>query len=116
VIASAEYRFHLPRAFDMQPTPTQVFGRPFRVAPDRMLGRPDWDLVLKAFVDGARALSNDRFSFEQNETLIGTGIGLELQLKQNFNFQVYWGVALTDVEEQWDAGDNRFHFIFTAMY
>lgn len=118
VIASAEYRFHLPRALDIQPTPRHVFGRPFRVAPDRALGRPDWDLVFKGFVDGAQVVNQSPESFEQgDETLVGTGVGLELQVLQNFNFQVYWGLALTDVESaDWQAGDNRFHFVFTALY
>jgi hemolysin activation/secretion protein len=116
LVGSAEYRFHLPRAFDMQPTPPRVFGSPFRVAPDRPLGRPDWDLILKTFVDAAAVHSNDRFSFERDETLVGTGLGLELQVKQNFNFQVYWGIALTDVPGLWEAGDNRFNFVFTVLY
>lgn len=116
IIGSAEYRFHLPRALDIQPTPKQVFGRPFRVAPDRPLGRPDWDLIFKGFIDAAQVVNNSRQSFEDDQSLVGAGVGVELQLKQNFNFQVYWGVALTDVPGEVDAGDNRFHFIFTVLY
>jgi hemolysin activation/secretion protein len=116
VIGSVEYRWHLPRALDLQPTPKQVFGRPFRVAPDRPLGRPDWDLIFKGFVDAGQTINNDRMNFEQDETLVGTGLGLELQLYQNINLQAYWGVALTDVKGEVDAGDNRFHFVFTVLY
>lgn len=116
IIGSAEYRWHLPRALDIQPTPARVFGNPFRFAPDRPLGRPDWDLIFKGFVDAAQVVNNGRQSFENDETLVGTGLGIELQLKQNINLQAYWGVALTDVKGEVDAGDNRFHFVFTVLY
>lgn len=122
VIGSAEYRFHVPRAFPVQPDPTQtpLFGKPFRRAPQAPFGRPDWDLIFRGFVDVARVMQTDRLPFERNNTLVGTGIGVEFQLYQNFTARVDWGIALNDVDssdqELTQAGDNRFHFVFTASY
>ena len=122
VIGSAEYRFHYPRSLPVQPDPSQtpLFGRPFRRSPQAPFGRPDWDLIFRGFVDVARVLQTDRLPFERHNTLVGTGVGVEFQFLQNFTARVDWGVALTDVEstdeELTQAGDNRFHFVFTASY
>lgn len=117
VIASAEYRFHLPRALAIQPDPTKtpLFGRPFRFSPEQRYGRPDWDLILKGFVDAARVWNSDRLSFERDETLIGTGIGAELVFRRNLNVRVDWGFALEDAADV-DAGDNRVHISATLLY
>ena len=51
-IASAEYRFHLPRSLPIarEPLDLPVIGD-FRAAPQQVYGRPDWDFVIRAFVD-----------------------------------------------------------------
>jgi len=114
IMGTAEYRFHIPRALGIQPTSTLLGGN-FRYAPDRPFGRPDWDLVFKGFCDAARVINHDHLSFEHNATLIGVGVGLELDFKQNVNIQAYWGQALTDISGLVDEG-NRFHFVFTVLY
>ncbi|MEX0887147.1 MAG: ShlB/FhaC/HecB family hemolysin secretion/activation protein [Phycisphaeraceae bacterium] len=117
LFATAEYRLHLPRLLHPRdPDETPVFGRPFRVAPEAVYGRPDWDLVLRGFVDVGRVWTNDRRSaFEANETLVGTGVGLELLLKHNLSLRGDWGVALRDAGRN-DAGHNRLHFVLTVLY
>lgn len=116
LILSAEYRFHLPRIFGLEaPRRTQLFDRPFRVAPESVYGRPDWDLILKAFVDYAHMDVTDELAFETDENLLGTGLGLELALKNNVNFRAEWGFALEDAGRT-DAGDSRFHFVLTLLY
>jgi hemolysin activation/secretion protein len=115
-IASAEYRYHLPRRWSPRdPSGTRVFGRPFRWAPDRPGGRPDWDLILKGFVDGGRAMNSDRLSFEENETLLGAGVGVEVQFMRNVNLRLDWGFALKDARDV-EAGDNRLHFVGTLLW
>ena len=116
LILSAEYRFHLPRIFGIEaPRRTQLFDRPFRVAPEAPYGRPDWDLVFKAFVDYAFMDVTDEFAFETDENLMSTGLGLEVALKNNVNFRAEWGFALQDAGRT-DAGDSQFHFVLTFVY
>ncbi|MCB9845589.1 MAG: ShlB/FhaC/HecB family hemolysin secretion/activation protein [Phycisphaeraceae bacterium] len=117
VVASAEYRFHVPRAFDVDPNPTNsIFGRPFKVAPQEVWGRPDWDLVLSAFVDIARTMNSDKLGFEADETLVGAGVGAEVSIYRNVFVSVDWGFALSDVGDEVDSGDSEFHFILTLLY
>ena len=67
---TAEYRYHVPRAFAIEEEPRQLFGQPFRYAPQYVYGRPDWDLILKAFVDVGFVEINDPLFFEvDDETL-----------------------------------------------
>ncbi|MEM8739440.1 MAG: hypothetical protein AAGG38_13335 [Planctomycetota bacterium] len=118
-IATGEYRLHLPRLF--APTPgqqrpvTQFFGEPFRTFPQEPYGSADWDLVAKAFIDVGRSLQNDRETFEDNETLIGVGAGVDLLLKRNANLRIDYGVALEDAVNT-TAGSQQFHFSFTLLY
>lgn len=119
LIATAEYRLHIPRLF--APTPgqqrpvTQAFGQPFRTFPQEPYGTADWDLVAKAFIDAGRSLNNDREFFEQNETLVGAGVGIDLLFKRNANFRIDYGVALEDAADT-TAGSSQFHFSFTLLY
>lgn len=116
VVVTAEYRFHVPRAFGVQaPRRTELFDRPFRVAPEAVYGRPDWDLILRAFVDYAYVDVTDELAFESDDTLMSTGIGIELALKNNINFRADWGMALQDAGGT-ESGDNRFHFVLTLLY
>ncbi len=120
VVASAEYRFHLPRSFSSEPDPKKLkyFGT-FRVAPQQAYGRPDWDFIPKAFVDVGYAASNDKLFFERDDALIGAGVGIEFQLKQYLNMRIDWAVALKSIDdpaEPVSAGSNRFHLSFTVLY
>lgn len=117
IIARFEYRYHVPRAFAIDPEPEELFGEPFRTAPQYVYGRPDWDLILKGFFDVARVTLNDRLSFEKNETLIGAGIGAEFIFKRNFNVRLDWGFALDDVTTaRVDSGSNRLHVVATILF
>lgn len=118
-VARGEYRFHLPKALRPQSTPAELpmFGRPFRVAPQHTFGNPDWDLQLKAFVDWGMVENNDRLEFEEDETMLGAGLGLELQVLSNLHFRAEWGRALESVRsEEIDAGNEEWHLGVTLMY
>lgn len=116
LILSAEYRFHLPRIFGIEaPRRTQLFDRPFRVAPEAVYGRPDWDLIFKAFVDYAFMDVSDELAFETDENLMSTGLGVEVALKNNINFRAEWGFAMQDAGRT-QAGDSEFHFVLTLVY
>jgi len=114
VIGTAEYRFHLPRMLSPGETGS-LLGREFAYRPSNELARPDWDLILKAFVDAASVNINDRRGFERNEDLVGAGVGVELQLARNLNLRLDWAAALKSVEDD-DAGDDRLHFVGTILY
>lgn len=116
IMFTAEYRFHLPRVLMPQnPETTPFLGKPFRFAPEQRYGRPDWDLIFRGFVDAARITNNNKQSFESDETLIGAGVGAELQFRQNVSLRVDWGFALRDAAGT-NAGDNRVHFVGTILY
>ncbi|QYK48778.1 MAG: ShlB/FhaC/HecB family hemolysin secretion/activation protein [Phycisphaeraceae bacterium] len=117
IIGTVEYRFHLPRALSIQPEPSRLFGREFRMRPQQQFGRPDWDLVLRAFVDAAHVVNSDREDYEKDESLIGAGLGAELLLYQNLSARMDWGMALDEVDNQnVKRGSNRFHFVFTILF
>ena len=112
---TGEYRFHLPRVLPFQPEPKTVFGRPFKVAPQGPFRRPDWDLILRGFADFGFTNNQSALSFEDSETLIGAGVGVELQIKRNLNVRLDWGFVLNEAGDN-DSGDNRLHFVMTLLY
>lgn len=127
IIGSLEYRFHLPRALGVTDAPGMfmgrkmgLFGQDFRWQPQQPFGRADWDLIFRGFLDAARSKNGEGLAItEENFTLVGTGIGAELQFKRNLTMRVDWGIALHDVDDpgnEVDAGDNRVHFSLTVLY
>lgn len=116
VVASAEYRFHLPQALGFDPNPGEFWGKPFRYRPQQPYGRADWDLVLKGFFDIGRTINSDRKSFESDETLIGAGVGVEFLFRRNLTLRLDWGFVLDEIENKADAGDNRLHFVGTILF
>lgn len=121
-VGSVEYRLHLPRLFDPYDergeTPPTVFGSPFRMRPQTRYARPDWDLIGKVFLDAGTAENADRQPFESDETLISTGLGIELFVGKNINLRVDWGVVLSEVEEPTHVtpGSSRVHFVVTVLF
>ena len=113
-----EYRFHVPQIFGIQQEPAHlpVIGD-FRLARPRVFGQPDWDLILRAFVDGARVLQSDRAPFEENDTLLSVGFGAEVRIWRNVFGRFDLGMALRDSDAIGvDAGDTEAHFSVTTMY
>jgi len=117
LIFTAEYRFHVPRALRPSQEPGSLFGDTFKWRPQYVFGRPDWDLMLRGFVDiGANYHSDEIEAFENNEVLLGTGVGAELTIKRNISLRLDWGIALNNVEDEANSGDNRLHFVGTLLY
>lgn len=116
VILSAEYRFHLPRIFAIDPDPGMLFGQPFRYAPQQVYGRPDWDLIFRGFVDYGRTWLTDSLNFEEEFDLASAGVGVELLVKRNVNVRVDWGFVLQDVKNRAEEGDDRVHIVATFLY
>ena len=117
----------------IKPRPTQLpWIGDFRVAPQQVYGRPDWDLVLRGFVDGGQTVSNKRYlnqsAQEINQTLVGAGVGLELVFKGRVRARVDWGrglyqnrdclnpaAAVCQTEDDIDP-KGQLHFLFSVIY
>src|SRR6185503_13152154 len=95
----------------------KIFGEPFKWAPQQAYGRADWDLILRGFCDVGRTIISDSPLAEQEETLIGAGVGAEFVFKRNLSVRVDWGIALEEVESSGvSAGSNRFHIVATLLF
>lgn len=117
VIGNLEYRFHLPRIFKPRSADTGLLGQKFRWAPQQVYGMPDWDLMLRAFLDYGHTSNSDIQSYESNHTLVGSGVGFELMLRRNFNLSVDWGFALQGLaEEDVHTNSNRLHIAATIIF
>ncbi len=120
VFGTVEYRFHLPNALPESDNAPTVFGRPFRVVRDSEGLPPDWDCILKAFVDAGYVSSSRALGFENEESLLSVGLGLEVRLASNFSFRTDWGVVLdeirSDTPDPTTEGTQRWHFVFTLLY
>ena len=117
VMGSAEYRLHVPRLFypEAEPREAPVVGH-FRTSPQYVFGRPDWDFVVRAFFDAAWVKDADRFSFEPNDALLGTGGGVELQLMRNFSVRYDVGVSLKSVDALQEALNVEHYVVVTLLY
>jgi hemolysin activation/secretion protein len=118
--ATAEYRYHFPRSLAPGEPVRGLFpDQPFRARPQQWLSRPDWDLIFRAFIDAGIAENIDKEAFENDTTLVGAGVGVELAIKRNFNVRVDWGFALHDEETADDAvtsGSSQVHLVFTLVF
>jgi hemolysin activation/secretion protein len=118
LLGRAEYRLHVPRLFRPDPVPLRVPGiGAFRVHPDSVFGRADWDLVMRIFSDAALGLASDPSDLddESDETLLSVGAGLELQVLRNLNLRLDAGHVLSSVGSS-EAGDTRAHLMATVLY
>ena len=117
VIGSAEYRIHLPRLLmPGEPTPPMPGVGRFKLRPQHVYGQPDWDFIVKGFVDAANVALVDRNDFdERNESLVGLGLGAELHVKRNFQARVEVAWPQRRLSEI-DTDGPELHALFTVMY
>jgi hypothetical protein len=117
LVGTAEYRFHVPRAFAFEPEPKEFLGQPFRRAPQQVYGPVDWDLILRPFLDAAAVHGNAGAGLpSQDETLVGAGVGIELQYRRNITVRLDWGDPLRSIPGVVNAGASRLHFVLTLLY
>ena len=115
---TAEYRFHLARFLSVEPNPSnfKLLGEPFRLTPEQPYQRPDWDLILRGFVDAGQVLRSRRVTGEYNNTLASAGAGAELQVRQNIDLRGDWGLVLSGLGTRVKVGSSRFTLIVTLLY
>ena len=117
ILAKVEYRYHIPRAFAVNPEPMELFGGQFRAAPQHVYGRTDWDLMLCAFFDYGLLMQSDPLFYENNDTLMGAGVGLEFLFRTNFRFRLDWGFPLQDLPAAGvEVGDERVYVSGTFTF
>jgi hemolysin activation/secretion protein len=112
----AEFRLHLPRLLPAREEPIQLpFGRTFYASPPHAYGQPDWDFIVRPFIDGATLFNNDHVAGEKSRyDLIGTGLGVELQLWNNLIVRGDWGRAQHGASDT-HTGHDSFYFSFTFV-
>jgi hemolysin activation/secretion protein len=117
LLMTGEYRLHLPQILGIDANPTPIFGmgEPFRLRPQFGYGSTDWDLILRAFVDVGRVENVDRLSFENDDTLIGAGIGVQLQILRHLDLRLDLGFPLRGLEGR-DIDDHRLSFVGTIAF
>ena len=129
-MASVEYRCYLGRllkptremnvAVGSKISSHSQFGNPFRFRPKETYGRPDWDVILRAFADGGQLFHNRAVSTETDRGVASAGVGLELQIKRNLNLRLDYGFVLLSQTENLtkpiDYGDSRVHFSATLAW
>ncbi len=126
VLGTFEYRFHLPRALPVSRRPLQLpLIGDFRVSPQQVYGRPDWDLMLRAFVDAGRAIRTDSSqsgadALEFDQTLVGAGVGAEFVFRSNLRLRADYAFALKDtsgdINNPAQVGDSALHVLFSLLY
>jgi len=101
----------------------------FRVSPQQVYGRPDWDLILRGFVDAGYAVRNECGSAcgesdpEFNSFLVSAGVGLEARFRSNLLLRFDWARGIHESSSN-DNGDGKleidpsgkFHFLFSISY
>ncbi|MFO0689024.1 MAG: hypothetical protein U0900_09965 [Myxococcota bacterium] len=121
IVSSFEYRFHLPRALPISRRPLRLPGiGDFRVTPQQVYGRPDWDLMFRTFLDVGRAIRNDSPLGEFDQTLAGAGFGAELVFRSNVRLRADYAFALKDTNGQINnpakVGDSALHVLVSILY
>ena len=121
-IQSLTHRFHLPRSL---PIRNEALRLPllgdFYASPQQVYGRPDWDFVLKGFIDAGRTIRNaprnglPRPLGETNDFLLGVGAGAELRFRQNLTVRVDWGQALRSTPDV-KRGSSEVNLLFSVVY
>jgi hypothetical protein len=121
ILGRAEYRLHIPRLLPIRPAAMQLplIGN-FRAAPQQVFGIPDWDLIVKGFFDVGRTIKHDQTAGEQNETLMGVGVGVELNILDRLILSFDWGSALRKARKKTlveiDSGSSEAYFSATLVY
>lgn len=134
-VGSAEYRIHLARLLrpaslleevdpEQQAEDSAVRKR-FNYRAPNLYGLPDWDLLVRGFVDWASVSFNDsdKYSEEIDQDLLSAGVGVEFQYRDHLNLRLDFGVVINELEgypdptiEDAESGDSRLHVLATYSF
>ena len=119
LLGTVEYRYHWPRSLKPNPRVGKLLGKDFRWQPEHKSGRPDWDLVLRGFLDAGHTSKNDKQYYEKDLTLISSGLGVELSLRNNVRIRADWGWPLKSAdngEDKVSVGGCRVHVSLSIIF
>ncbi|MCP5041831.1 MAG: hypothetical protein GY944_12450 [bacterium] len=91
-VGSVEYRFHLPRALPIRREPLELpLIGDFRATPQQVYGRPDWDFVIRSFLDvGYSDRNGGKDVLEFDQFLMSAGVGLEATFLGKLRMRADW--------------------------
>jgi len=129
-VGTAEYRFYLARVLSgnteenlsvgSKTSQHDQFGNPFRFRAKDAYGRPNWDFILRTFVDGGQSYNNRSLPSETDRSLLSTGVGAELEIRRNLDIRLDYGIALLsetqNLTDPVNAGDGRVIFSVTVAW
>lgn len=125
--ATIEYAYHIPRALKPAavmrreaaesgreiPDVQSLFMGRYNMRPTDVFAMPDWDFVLKTFIDVGATYVNDADFNESDADLLSAGIGIDVQLSTLAALRLDWAYVLQALERggvtEVDTGDNRLH-------
>jgi outer membrane protein assembly factor BamA len=134
IIGSAEYRIHLARLLKpssmleeidaREPANDQSARNRFNYRAPSLYGFPDWNFMVRGFVDWASfSFNGEKTSDEIEQDLLGIGIGFEFQYKANLNIRLDYGVIRKELEDfngepidNAERGDTRLHVLATYSF
>ncbi len=121
ILGRAEYRLHIPRLLPLRPVPMRLpLIGDFRAAPQQVYGVPDWDLIVRGFFDIGRTIKHKQTAGEMNDTLMGIGVGVELNVLDRLILSFDWGSALSRARKgtiiEIDKGSSEAYFSATLVY
>lgn len=124
LLFSAEYRLHLPCFFGFTPGQGEYSYTDCDGCQSESYQCKDscfWDAILSTYIDYGSNWHHDRgsSSVERNETLVGTGVGLELIWSRHVVVRGDWSVALHDAGPSSNrtlSGDSRGYVSVALMY
>lgn len=117
-----EYSLHTSHLLPTGP-PSRLLGRDFALRPTANRRRPDWDLILRGFVDFGYRWNNNRVGggFENEDfSLVSAGAGAEFRVLENLSVRCDLGTVLKAVDSAQgrvaDPGDTRVHIHATLLW
>ena len=119
VLGRFEYRLHVPRLLPIDLTPVSLpWIGDFKLRPNQPNGIPDWDLIIRVFVDAGMTSFNDSDGLSTfDEDLVGVGGGLELRILNHLVLTADYGVALQSTENgEASSGSGEFYLLGTVIF
>ena len=118
-IFRGEYRVHLPRLLEPSAdAPVVPLLGTFRVRPENAYSFPDWDLIARGFLDGAKVEQNGSHSDnDHDERMWSLGFGGELRLSRYLSASLDVAFAQRRLfRNDPDLEKPRLHAVITVLY
>lgn len=127
IYANLEYHFYLGRSlkpfseYSDENRPKKLHHK-FSQFPEKPGMIPDWDMVIRAFLDFGHVSINNKLDGEEDFDLASIGLGIEPRIYRNFSLRIDAGYPLIDLKrsgvtiDNAGAGDARIHLSGTLSF